>query len=292
MKTMPDKPTKPGDNLCKFMAEQHPAQLARWLFGVTEGPVAVLKTELSREPIRADAALFSGPAGEVLHAEFQTTAQSQVPLPLRFLDYFVGFKRQNPARRVRQVLVVLKETAAEIPSRYEDERTWHSYDVIKMWEQDAADLLQYDGLLPLATLCRAASGETLLHEVAARINAIKDREERRDTLNLTRVLAGLRFDAKLVYEILRKSTMLEESVVYQDIMQRGFRRGKHEGKLEGKLEGRREDILLLFTERFGAVAPKLQGQINALSAAQLEALLKASWRLQSAEDLAQWLANQ
>ncbi len=69
---------------------------------------------------------------EKLHAEFQTTMKSEVPVPLRMLDYYVGFKRQDAAQRVRQVLIVLKETGEPIPDRYEDERTLHHYDVIRM----------------------------------------------------------------------------------------------------------------------------------------------------------------
>ena len=84
-----------SDNLCKRLAEQFPAEFARWAFGVT-GAVKVDKTELSREPIRADAAIFSHEARETLHAEFQTTLKSEVPVPLRFLDYYVGFKRKQP----------------------------------------------------------------------------------------------------------------------------------------------------------------------------------------------------
>jgi hypothetical protein len=73
---------------------------------------------------------------ETLHAEFRTTMKSDVPVPLRLLDYYVGLKRQNPSRRVRQVLVVLKQTGEEIPGRYEDERTLRTYDVVRVWEQN------------------------------------------------------------------------------------------------------------------------------------------------------------
>lgn len=282
---MKQKPSrKASDNLCKTLAEQYPDELAHWLFGVSEGRAAVLKTELSREPIRADSVLLSGPAGEILHVEFQTTAQSQTPLPLRMLDYYVGLKRQNPEQRVRQVLIVLKETGTEIPARYEDERTVHGYDVIKMWEQDAAVLLQYNGLLPLATLCRAASGEALLASVAERIRAVKDKEQRRETVNLARVLAGVRFNKKLVYRFLKGSIMLEESVVYQDIIQKGVRRGRKEGLCSAATNH--------FSHRFGAMPAQIGKQLDGLSLAQLENLLEALWDFQSADELTQWLDQQ
>lgn len=140
-----------SDTLCKRLAEEYPEQFAEWLFGAG-GKVKVEKTELSREPIRADSILFSRGENEMLHAEFQTTLKSDVPVPLRLLDYYVGLKRQNPKRRVRQVLVVLKPTGETIPDHYEDERTVHGYDVVLVWQQDPAKLLEHEGLLPLATL--------------------------------------------------------------------------------------------------------------------------------------------
>ena len=207
-----DSARKTNDALCKRLAEDYPEQFARWLFG-TRGKVKVEKTELSREPIRADAVIFSSAENETLHTEFQTTKKSRVPLPLRFLDYYVGFKRKHPKRRVRQVLVILKPTAEEIPDRYEDEATTHRYTVIKLWEQDPAELLQDEGLLPLATLCRAESGERLLQEVAAGIEQISTRERQGEALNDARLLAGLRYNKKLVYQILKENDMIEESVV-------------------------------------------------------------------------------
>ena len=108
-------PRDARDTLCKRLAEDYPQQFARWLFGA-RGKVKVEKTELDRDPIRADAVIFSSDENETLHGEFQTTKKSDVPLPLRFLDYYVGLKRKQPGRRVRQVLVVLKPTDAPVPN--------------------------------------------------------------------------------------------------------------------------------------------------------------------------------
>jgi len=269
-----------SDNLCKRLAEEYPEQFARWLFGAS-GKVKVEKTELSREPVRADSVIFSHDEDETLHAEFQTTMKSDVPVPLRFLDYYVGLKRKNPSRRVRQVLVVLKQTGEEIPDRYEDERTLHVYDVVLMWEQDPAMFLKHEELLPLATLCRAESGEKLLGAVAAGINRIKSRERRREALNWSRMLAGLRYDKNLIYQILKESDMLEESVVYQDILQKGEQRG--EEKEARKVALRQLEL------RFGKLPPRARRQIERLMVTQLEALLEALLNFQSKQDLTHWL---
>jgi predicted transposase YdaD len=269
-----------SDNLCKRLAEQHPSQFARWLFGIRSGKIKVEKTELRRDPIRADAVILSSKS-EMLHAEFQTTQKSRVPLPLRMLDYYVGFKRQRPSRRVRQALIVLKETAAPIPDRYEDERTAHSYDVIKMWEQDPQELWRYEGLLPLATLCRAESGEKLLTEVAARIHRIKSREQRRETLGLSRVLAGVRYDRDMIYRILKERDMLEESVVYQDILQKGWQQGLQQGS---------QRVVMRQLERLlGKLSIRTRKQIEKLSAEQLEELGEALVDFENGKDLILWL---
>jgi predicted transposase YdaD len=274
----PDPPSSrtTSDNFCKLLAEKYPRQFARWAFGVTSRQVKVDKTELSREPIHADSVILASEA-EKLHAEFQTTIKSEVPVPLRMLDYYVGFKRQDIDQRVRQVLIVLKETGEPIPDRYEDERTIHRYDVIKMWEQDPKPLLQFAGLLPLATLCRAASGERLLRAVAAGINRIESREQRRETLDFSRVLAGLRYDTSLIYRTLKEGSMLEESVVYQDILQKGEQRG------EKKL------AMLQLEERFGKLAPKIRKQIEHLPIERLEELGRALLHFKERDDLIAWL---
>ena len=277
-KSKTQKSTKPqrnaSDNLCKRLAEEHPAQFAYWLFGV-RGNVKVEKTELDREPVRADAVIFSRADSETLHAEFQTTMKSAVPVPLRLLDYYVGLKRRNPQRRIRQVLVVLKPAAEPIPDRYEDEDTWHRYTVVKMWEQDASMFLRNPALLPLATLCRAAAGEPLLAAVAERINEIESPAQRRETLYWSRMLAGLRYDKNLIGNILKESDMLEESVIYQDILEKG----------EKKL------IRRLLERRFGKLSKVTLKNIERLMAEQIEALADALLDFKTKDDLTRWFGK-
>lgn len=286
----PQQPSN-SDNLCKRLAEQFPAEFARWAFGVT-GSIKVDKTELSREPIRADAAIFSHDELETLHAEFQTTTKSDIPLPLRMLDYYVGYKRKNPAQRVRQVLIVLTPTSEEIPYQYVDEHTQHRYDVIKMWEVEPRELLKYEGLLPLATLCRTESGEKLLTQVAARAKRIKSRARQRDLLNASRVFAGLRYDKTLVNRILRESDMLEQSVIYQDILERGIQKGEVRGLQQGKLEGLQHEqnlLLRMLERRLGKVPRTAQKHIEQLDFDQLGELGIALLDFTTGKELTAWL---
>ncbi len=121
-----------SDNLCKVIAERYPEQFIEWLFNV-KAKVKVMKTELNREPIRADSVISLTSETEIFHCEFQTTIKSTVPVPLRMLDYYVGFKRQNPLKRIRQAVIVLIDSGEEILDHYRDERTFHSFDVVILW---------------------------------------------------------------------------------------------------------------------------------------------------------------
>lgn len=81
------------DNLCKLLSEKHPDRFAAWILGESPDQVKVLKTELSIEPIRADSITFLQTQDRILHLEFQVKLESDPPLPLRMLDYWVRLYR-------------------------------------------------------------------------------------------------------------------------------------------------------------------------------------------------------
>ncbi len=68
------------DNLCKLLAEKNPDRFAGWILGEIPTNVQVLKTELSIEPIRADAVIFLQTSDCILHLEFQVRLESEPPL--------------------------------------------------------------------------------------------------------------------------------------------------------------------------------------------------------------------
>ncbi len=138
------------DNACKYLAEQYPAEFVRWLLGIKPQQIEVLKTELTLEPIRADAVTFLQAANQVLHLEFQTLTASNPPLPLRMLDYSVRLKRQYRCAVV-QVVIFLQETTNEaaFTEEYRDDTTIHRYQIVRLWEQDSAPFLATPALLPL-----------------------------------------------------------------------------------------------------------------------------------------------
>lgn len=72
------------DNICKFLIETFPADFASWLLGEPVLLTELSPTELSSEPIRADALLLQS-ANTILHVEFQT--RPDPTMPFRMLDY-------------------------------------------------------------------------------------------------------------------------------------------------------------------------------------------------------------
>ena len=100
-------------------------------------------------------------------------------------------------------------------------------------------------------------------------------------VEMSRMLAGLVYAKDIVYEILRGSNMLEESVVYQDVLQQGVRRGRRAGKAESLLE--------LIALRFGRVSPKQKKQIENLSLQQIKELFRAVVSFRDKSEVTEWL---
>ncbi len=293
---LPAKARIESDNLCKRLAESYPEQFVAWLFGARPGPVKIFQTELNREPLRADSAILLERDDEIFHIEFQTSARSHVPLPVRMLNYYASFKYLSPSSEIRQALIMLKETGQTIPAGYRSHCLEFRYTVIKLWEQDADALLQHDGLLPLAVLCQADDGPRLLQRVAEKITALPTQDERARQLARARLLAGLRYAQEMIYDILQGGSMIEESTVYQDIWQKGRGFGKQEGKQEGFSEGfaqgserERQLVLRMLTRQLGSIPTGTQKRISQLTVEKIEELGEALLSFTDRKELTAWL---
>ncbi|BAZ20774.1 hypothetical protein NIES4073_16510 [Kalymmatonema gypsitolerans NIES-4073] len=272
------------DNTCKYLAEQYPADFVKWLLSTETSDIEILKTELSLEPIRADSVTFLQIINTILHLEFQTLPTSNPAMDFRMLDYYTRLKREYGCQ-IEQVVIFLQQTTSEIVFRqeYVDTNTRHRYRVIRIWEQDPTPLLANPALLPLATLARSDSPNSLLEQVAAQVGMIEENDERQNISACTQILAGLRFNKNLIRQLFREEIM-QESVIYQDILQKGEQRGKKQEALAL--------ILRLLPRRIGSVNPQLQEQIRSLSVPQLEDLGEALLDFSSETDLINWLATQ
>ena len=268
------------DNLCKLLCEKHPDRFASWILGESLEQVEVLKTELSIEPIRADAVTFLQVQGRILHLEFQTKLDSQPPLPLRMLDYWVRLYRLYRLP-ITQVVVLLLPPPAEtvIESAFSVEQTQHQYQVICLWQESADRLLQDPALLPLAPLAAASARTELLQRVVNRLEQLEP-TQRTEVSSYTQILAGLKFKKDVIRRLFREGLM-RESVIYQDILEEGLQKGRQEGE--------RQLLLRLLARRLGAIPVQMQAQIETLSLEQLEALGEALLEFTELVELKQWL---
>jgi predicted transposase/invertase (TIGR01784 family) len=82
------------DNVCKFLAESFSTDFASWLLGEAVTLTELSPSELSLEPIRADALILLQSDQLVLHLEFQTLPKAEIPF--RMNDYRLRVYRKFP----------------------------------------------------------------------------------------------------------------------------------------------------------------------------------------------------
>lgn len=204
------------DNTCRFLAENFSADFASWLLGEPVTLTELQPSELSLDPIRADAMILLQSDESILHLEFQTLPKENIPF--RMLDYRVRGHRRYKEKSMRQVVIYLKQTTSELAYQtgYVLERTRHEYDVIRLWEQSTSIFLQYPGLMPLAVLGQTADAEETLREAAQRIDQVTDSTNQANLMAASGILAGLRLEDEVIYRVLRRDIM-QESTVFRSI---------------------------------------------------------------------------
>jgi predicted transposase/invertase (TIGR01784 family) len=273
------------DNTCKYLAQTYATNFVRWLLAVDSPNVRVLKTEIIPEPIRSDALILLQLDKKILHLEFQTLPYSDLPIPYRMLNYWTLLYGQYWCE-IEQVVIFLKKTSSEFvfKNSFEEQNTRHSYRVIRLWEEDPEPFLNDPALLPLATLTRSSQPRNLLEQVAERVAMLEEPAQQRNISAASEILAGLRFEKNLIRKLFREELM-RESVIYQDILQKGVAQGQQTGKQIGESAV----IIRLLTLRFGAIAPDLLESIRALSIPELDQLVEAQLEFSSVEDLVTWL---
>lgn len=204
------------DDACRFLAEHFSADFASWLLGKAVTLTELQPSELSLDPIRADALIFLESDEAVLHIEFQTLPKDNIPF--RVTDYRLRGYRRNPTKPMHQVVIYLKQTASPLAyqTSFTMERTRHEFDVIRLWEQPASLFLQYPGLIPFAVLGQSADAEETLRQAAQKVDRIADPATQANLMAASGILAGLKLEDEVIYRILRRDIM-QESTVYRSI---------------------------------------------------------------------------
>lgn len=252
------------DSICKFLVENFASDFATWLLGEPITLTKLSPSELSLEPIRADALILLHSEEVVLHLEFQT--QPKAEIPFRMIDYRLRVYRRFPQKRMRQVVIYLQQTNSELVQQttFTLEDTFHRFQVIRLWEQQTDNFFQSPGLLPFAVLSQSDNRTETLRQVAQQISQINDQRTQSNIAASAFILAGLVLNKDTIQQLLRRELM-EESVTYQALMNEG----RAEGLALGIEEGVRRVAINLLRE---GVAEEVIIKVTGLSAEQIQQL--------------------
>ncbi len=288
------------DNISKFLVTEYPADFANWLLGQQIALTTLNPTELNLEPIRADAVVFLSAPELILHLEFQTAPDAN--MPLRMADYYMRLKRKFPQQDVKQVVIYLRKTSSKLvlQNEYVTNEMRHQFRVIRLWEEEVSDFLTTPGLLPYAVLASSSNKEVILQQVVQRIEDIADYRQKSNLVAATSILAGLELSQAIIRKLI-KSDIMQESVIYQEILREGEAKGEAKGEARGLERGearglerglQQEQALILrqLTRKLGNIPSELPARVNSLSIEQLESLGEALLDFNAIADLENWLA--
>ncbi len=260
------------DNICKFLAETFPTDFASWLLGEAIAFTKIEPSELSVQPIRADSVIFLKSLKIILHIEFQTDPNKNIPF--RMTDYLLRLHRQFPDMEIHQVVIYL--TPSESPLVYETTFNLgglsHQFNVIRLWEQPTEIFQQYQGLLPFATLSQTNNPEETLRQVAKQIEQISDKQVQSNIAASTAIISGIALKKEIIQRLLRNEIM-KESVIYQEILLEGKAEGEAKGLAKGKSETANQIALNMMRSN---VSVELIAQFTGLTIKEVQKLQKVS----------------
>jgi predicted transposase/invertase (TIGR01784 family) len=260
------------DNICKYLAESFSRDFASWILGEPITLTKIEPSELSVEPIRADSVTFLESSEIILHIEFQTDPNKNIPF--RMTDYRLRQYRKFPDKQVYQVVIYL--TPSQSPLVHETTfnigKLNHEFNVIRLWEQPTEIFQQYQGLLPFAALSQTKNPEETLRQVAKQIEQITDKQVQSNVAASTAIISGIALNQEIIQRLLR-SDIMKESVIYQEILREGKAEGKAEGKTEGKAEERNQIALNMLRSN---IAEDLVAKFTGLTLKQVQKLQKLS----------------
>ncbi|NJN59575.1 MAG: Rpn family recombination-promoting nuclease/putative transposase [Leptolyngbyaceae cyanobacterium SL_5_9] len=315
------------DNVSKFLIEQYSTDFASWLIGEPIALTELSPSELSLEPIRADALILLQSTEVILHCEFQTDPDAT--MPFRMADYALRVFRRFPQKRLVQVVIYLRPTDSDLVQQtvFTANRLRHEFEVVRLWEQPTEIFLQRPGLLPYAALSQASDRTSVLRSVATTIESLTDRQQQSNLGAASAILAGLVLDKQMIRRVLRRDLM-QESVIYQELREEARQEARQELREEIRQEARQELreeirqearqelreeirqearqelreearqellererslILRLLTCKVGEIPMTTKSQIEALDLTQLEELGEALLNFETLADLSGWL---
>jgi predicted transposase YdaD len=297
----------PFDSIMKRMIGLHPEDFAKWLDHEATFDQA-LDVELKSQHIFADALLKITRNGKpaLEHLECQTDKDPE--MAVRLLEYNILASRQYNRIPVYSYVIYLREDG-EVPQppyirRFPDDVEGEEvlrfyYRVIKLADIPAEAILEQDwvGLFPLLPLTRGGKEPEVVKTMVDRLGEAREF----DLLAIAHLLGGLVFKKGPEREAFRKrfsmfQDILEESWVYQEIIEQGLEKGRAEGKEIGRAEGtiqeRRQALMDFLQMRFPELLALAAQQMNSIKNAEvLRTLSTKLFAAQTAEEAKQILLD-
>ena len=164
-----------------------------------------------------------------------------------------------------------------------------TYRVIRVWEESRETIIEQGliGLYPLLPLMKGKSGEgskQVLQQSITVVNQIEDESLRQDLLAVMGILAGGKYDAELVYTLIRRD-MVMQSPIYQDWVKEERAEAETKGRMEGWRAAKKETILKYLSRRFGEQPANLQEKVQKITDIQtLDSILEELFAAITAEE--------
>lgn len=262
------------DNTLKYLSDKFPQHYVDLIFEGSNGDIELLDREVASVNRKIDCLVkikdITKHTEFILHIEFQSLYD--VNMPYRMLSYYTRIfdKYKLP---IYPVVIYLfpDRPGLDIPDSYassinnKDILTF-KFEVLKAWEIKANKIIDNNlyGLFPILPLVkhRKTDDKDYLAECfdLVRNIDIEDNKLKADIYFSTGILAGLRYSRELI-KTLMKVEILEESEIYQEVLNKGIEKGRNEGIKEGMEKGRNEgiekSIIHILSTRFDNIPPNL-----------------------------------
>ncbi|WP_242016456.1 RpnC/YadD family protein [Pseudanabaena cinerea] len=135
---------------------------------------------------------------------------------------------------------------------------------------------RHEGLFPFAPLSQTNNPEETLRQVAKQIEQITDNQLRGNVAASTAIISGIALNKEIIQRLLR-SEIMEESVIYQEILLEGKAEGKAEGIAEGIAKGKAETASQIALNMMRSnVSMELIAQFTGLTLKEVQKLQKVS----------------
>ena len=268
------------DVAIKKVVKNFPQDYVRLVFKSEATKIELLNIELPAAKHYTDVLVKVTVAGEtfIFHLEFFSSYEKDVPA--RMYGYSARIATIYPELGIYGVALYLNEEDRDkpFPDFYEkwilgERRSYHKFDVIKVWELAADDVLrqQIIGLLPVIALMKHKQDETE-KDIRAAIDLVQQKVEdaglRAEMFAALYLFSGLKQLRAFVAKLLKEANMLEllkKSESYQEILS--------EGEVKGESKGLIRSILALLRMRFGDLPEDFSMRLQGLMPSQLDGLV-------------------